>query len=168
MALAKFIVKYIKQLSVSVLAVFCLIACNDEFDNEVSGASERIIVRTEIASQTRAGYEGTTVLPSEFIMDINQSNKIYNYSLVKMIKQNESNIYTPSDGINLLWADENRSDVTIKAMTIPYGLSIVDIENPMAISVCPDQKTAENVIKSDLLGATSDNGIIIEGRVQVL
>ena len=163
MVTTKSILKYMKKLTLITMAVFCLIACSEDIENEIPESGRSIIVKTEIGSQARAGYEGTTVLPSEFIMDVNQENRIYNYSLVKMVKQNEANIYTPSNDVDLLWADESHSNVRVKAMTIPYGLNVIDNKNPMTVRVCSDQKTNENIKKSDLLGATSDNGISVEG-----
>ena len=88
MVTTKSILKYMKKLTLITMAVFCLIACSEDIENEIPESVRSIIVKTEIGSQTRAGYEGTTVLPSEFIMDVNQENRIYNYSLVKMVKQN--------------------------------------------------------------------------------
>lgn len=87
----------------------------------------------------------------------------FDYSLVKMTKEEDSNIYqVPSDKL-LLWADsEGQHNASIKALTLPYNLDEIDSENPMEISVCTDQTSEENVMASDLLGATSDNGVGIE------
>ena len=165
MAPTKSVVKYMKTLTASVLAVFCFIACSEKIENEIPGSGKEITVRTEISSQARAGYEGSEVLPPYFYMDIIQGgNGRFDYSLVKMTKEEAGNIYkAPKDNL-LLWADsEGHSNASIKALTLPYGLSEIDSEKPMEISVCTDQTSKEYVMASDLLGATSDNGIAIEG-----
>ena len=61
-----------KKLTLITMAVFCLIACSEDIENEIPESGRSIIVKTEIGSQARAGYEGTTVLPSEFIIEVNQ------------------------------------------------------------------------------------------------
>ena len=157
--------KYIVKLVIYILAVFCFIACSEEIEDGISELGNIITVRTEISSQTRAGYEESEVLPSHFYMDVIQGGSgRFDYSLVKMTKEEASNIYqAPLDKL-LLWADsEGQHNASIKALTLPYNLDEIDPENPMKISVCTDQTLEENVMASDLLGATSDNGVVIEG-----
>ena len=157
--------KYIVKLIIYILAVFCFIACSEMIEDGIFESGNIITVRSEISSQTRAGYEGSEVLPSHFYMDVIQGGSgRFDYSLVKMTKEEASNIYqAPSDKL-LLWADsEGQHNASIKALTLPYNLDEIDPENPMKISVCTDQTSEENVMASDLLGATSDKGIVIEG-----
>ena len=154
----------VKSLSILLSTAF-IVSCNDKIDTpEHSDTSNRIIVKTEVEGQTKAGYEGTTTLPSEFVMDIIQGNANYNYSLLRMTKEDTGNTYKSPEGTVLLWADAEHKDVYVKAMTIPVGMTSADPEKPMKISVCTDQTTEENIRKSDLLGAVSGEDITIEGN----
>lgn len=112
---------------------------------------------------TRAGYEGTSVLPETFYLSITQDTEdatsMYNYTNVLMTKGTD-NVYTSTD--NLLWKGSNR-DVAINAYT-------TDAES---FTVQADQSTDANVLASDLLGAVSttqgdvsitDNNISINFR----
>ena len=112
---------------------------------------------------SRAGYEGTSVLPETFYLSITQDTEdatsMYNYTNVLMTK-GTNNVYTSTD--NLLWKGSNR-DVAINAYT-------TDAES---FTVQADQSTDANVLASDLLGAVSttqgdisitDNNISINFR----
>lgn len=138
----------------------CIVSCNEKIDASDNVAAERITVMSEVA-ETKAGYEGTTVLPSKFIMNIDQNNSSYNYSLVTMAKV-EGNTYREQGNTTLYWANNDHSNVKIKALTLPYGLDKTDFTSVMPINVCEDQRTEENVKKSDLLGAKTGDGIVIE------
>ena len=130
-----------KKLTACILAVFCFIACSDKMEEEIPASGKEITVRTDISSRSRAGYEGSEVLPSHFYMDIIQGgNGRWDYSLVKMTKEETGNLYkAPTDKL-LLWADsENHGNASIKALTLPYGLSEIEPEKPMQISVCTNQ-----------------------------
>ena len=145
----------------ALLSIVLVISCNDDMMKE---SDRRIIVRTEVENKVKAGYEGTTSLPSEFIMDIIQGdNKKYDYSLIKMTKGEIGTEYNAPEDILLLWADEHHENAYVKAITVPYGIDSIDPDNPMEISVCQDQTTEENIKKSDVLYASTDNGIKIEG-----
>ena len=78
----------IKAVSI-LLSATLIYACNEKTEiPEYNYTSDRIVVKTEVEGQTKAGYEGTTALPSEFVMDIIQgNNQNYNYSLVRMTKE---------------------------------------------------------------------------------
>ena len=138
----------------------CIASCNEKIDASDNVAAERITVMSEVA-ETKAGYEGTTVLPSKFIMNIDQNNSSYNYSLVTMAKV-EGNTYREQGNTTLYWASNDHSNVKIKALTLPYGLDKTDFTSVMPINVCEDQRTEENVKKSDLLGAKTGDGVVIE------
>ena len=112
---------------------------------------------------SRAGYEGTNVLPETFYLSITQDTEdatsMYNYTNVLMTKGTD-NVYTSTD--NLLWKGSSR-DVAINAYT-------TDAES---FTVQADQSTDANVLASDLLGAVSttqgdvsitDNNISINFR----
>lgn len=149
----------IKALFVLFSAV-CIASCNEKIDASDNVAAERITVMSEVA-ETKAGYEGTTVLPFKFIMNIDQNNSSYNYSLVTMAKV-EGNTSREQGNTTLYWASNDHSNVKIKALTLPYGLDKTDFTSVMPINVCEDQRTEENVKKSDLLGAKTGDGVVIE------
>lgn len=154
------VLKFIFTLS----AVIYTTSCSEIITADFSADASQITVRSEV-ELTKAGYEGTTSLPSEFIMDINQgSNLNYNYSLVKMTKENTGNTYKAASGTSLMWAKADHSNVTVKAMTIPYGMTSINSKNAMEINISLDQTTEENLCKSDLLSAKTGNGIIIENN----
>ena len=113
---------------------------------------------------TRAGYSGTAVLPDAFVMDITQNAlPKYDYRNVMMVREDGTNSYAPEADIDMLWADDARNNLSVKAMTVPYGLASVDAESPMTLSVAPDQRDEDDVLASDLLVCTSSN----EGDVEV-
>ena len=112
---------------------------------------------------TRAGYEGTSVLPATFYLTVTQDTEDatskYNYTNIPMTK-GSGNAYTSTT--NLLWKDSNR-DVAINAYTTDAA----------TFTVQTDQSTTDGVLASDLLGAVSttqgdvsitDNNISINFR----
>ena len=138
-------------------------SCSEMITADFSDENAQITVKSEV-ELTKAGYEGTTSLPSEFIMDINQgSDSKYNYSLIKMTKESTGNTYKSPEDVNFLWADSKHKNVSVKAITVPFGQTTADAVNPMGISVSLDQTTEDNLCKSDLLYAETGNGIVIEG-----
>ena len=94
---------------------------------------------------TRAGYEGTSVLPETFYLSITQDTEDatskYNYTNLLMTK-GADNTYTAPASANLLWKDSNR-DVEVNAYTT----------NATTFTVQTDQSTTDGVLASDLLGA---------------
>lgn len=92
---------------------------------------------------TRAGYEGTSVLPETFYLSITQDTEDatskYNYTNIPMTK-GSGNAYTSTT--NLLWKDNNR-DVAVNAYTT----------DATTFTVQNDQSTTDGVLASDLLGA---------------
>ena len=145
------------------LAVLLLSAC-DNTNGIVPPLDEQTItVTADVVQHTRAGYESEVLMPNEFVMDITQNGETkFNYSLVKMTK-GEGTTYTADR--DLLWADDTHT-ATVKAMTIPMGLTAVDGTNAMVVSVSSEQNIESNVAASDLLGATSasDGEITITGN----
>ena len=145
------------------IAGLITISCSDIIDSNIPENIDYITVKSSV--DTKAGYEGTSLLPSEFIMDINQGEEAYyDYSLVKMTKKSNNNTYEAPEEVTLRWANPDHSKVSVKAITIPYGVETVDGINSMVVKVLNDQSTAENVKKSDFLGAESTNGITIDGK----
>lgn len=121
-----------------------------------------ITITADVIQYTRAGYQSRGLMPEEFVMDISQNGDAkFNYSLVKMTKEEGANTYS-ADRV-LLWADDTHS-ATVKAMTIPMGLTTVDDTKVMEVKVSLQQNDELNVATSDLLGATSTlGGITIDG-----
>ena len=148
------------------LAVLLLSAC-DKTNGIVPPLDEQpITVTADVVQRTKAGYESGVLMPEKFIMDITQSgDDKYNYLLVEMTKDAGANTYSAPEGLELLWADDTHA-ATVKAMTIPMGLTAVDAEGVMEVNVSLEQNEASNVAASDLLGATSESngGITITGN----
>lgn len=146
------------------IAVLLLSAC-DNTNGIVPPLDEQLItVTANVTKHTRAGYESGVLMPEKFVIDITQSaGTKFNYSLVEMTKNAGSNTYSAPEGLELLWADDTHT-ASVKAMTIPMGLTAVDADNAMVVSVSLDQNDAANVAASDLLGATSESngGITID------
>ena len=143
----------------AMLAVLLLSAC-DNSDGIVPPFEEKpITVTADVIQHARAGYQTDVLMPEKFVMDITQNGEDkFNYSLVEMTKKG-TNTYSATDGRELLWADETHT-ATVKAMTIPFGLTTVDGTNAMPVNVSLAQNTEANVAASDLLGATSSSGDI--------
>ena len=143
----------------ALLAVLLLSAC-DNSDGIFPPFEEKpITVTADVIQHARAGYQTDVLMPEKFVMDITQNGEDkFNYSLVEMTKKG-TNTYSATDGRELLWADETHT-ATVKAMTIPFGLTTVDGTNAMPVNVSLAQNTEANVAASDLLGATSSSGDI--------
>ena len=149
-----------RKLSGLIAVIICIASCSKDM-TEVPENGSCIVVKTSV--DTKAGYEGTTVLPEKFIIDINQGAEAkYNYSLVKMDREPGVNTYVTSDKSSLRWASDDHSKAVIKAMTIPHDLGNVDGSKSMNVTVLKDQTSEENVKMSDLLGASSESGITIK------
>ena len=143
----------------ALLAVLLLSAC-DNSDGIIPPFDEKpITVTADVIQHARAGYQTDVLMPEKFVMDITQNGEDkFNYSLVEMTKKG-TNTYSATDGRKLLWANETHT-ATVKAMTIPFGLTTVDGTNAMPVNVSLAQNTEANVAASDLLGATSSSGDI--------
>ena len=129
-------------------AAFMLVSCsNDEdFIPQDNLKDKPITVTAGVAElSTRAGYEGTSVLPATFYLTVTQDTEDatskYNYTNLLMTK-GADNTYTAPASANLLWKDSNR-DVEVNAYTT----------NATTFTVQTDQSTTDGVLASDLLGA---------------
>ena len=129
-------------------AAFMLASCSN--DDDVPQADNLkdtpITVTAGVAElSTRAGYEGTSVLPATFYLTVTQDTEDatskYNYTNLLMTK-GADNTYTAPASANLLWKDSNR-DVEVNAYTT----------NATTFTVQTDQSTTDGVLASDLLGA---------------
>ena len=146
------------------LIALMLSACNNTNGIIPPLDEQPITVTADVIQHTRAGYQSEGLMPEEFVMDISQNGDAkFNYSLVTMKKDEGANTYS-ADRV-LLWADDTPHSATVKAMTIPMGLTTVDGTNVMEVNVSLQQNVESNVATSDLLGATStsNGGITIEG-----
>lgn len=121
-----------------------------------------ISVTSEVTPHTKAGYEGTTVLPNKIFIEIDQDGTDMDYALPLTLERN-TNKYLASK--ELIWKDANHSSCQIKVMTAPLGLTSVDLVNPMSVEINLDQSNANNLTECDLLGASNTtelNGIQIQ------
>ena len=145
------------------LIALMLSACNNTNGIIPPLDEQPITITADVIQHTRAGYQSGVLMPEEFVMDISQNGDAkFNYSLVKMTKDEGANTYSADR--DLLWADDTHT-ATVKAMTIPMGLTTVDDKNVMEVNVSLQQNVESNVVTSDLLGATStsNGGITITG-----
>ena len=144
-----------KSLHAMLAALFLLAACDNPNGIDLPLEDQSFTVTADVVQHTKAGYESGVLLPEKFVVDVNQgAEEKYNYSLVEMTKDAGTNTYSAPAGTELLWAGNNAAPA-VKAMTIPFGLTAVDPENVMAVSVSLQQNDAANVAASDMLGATS-------------
>jgi hypothetical protein len=147
----------VKTLFVSVISFLTIISCTKP--DAVSPKELDIIVSADV--MTRAGYSGTETLPEKFVMDVIQNaDPKYDYTAVMMEKESDQNIYYPTYGTKMLWAGKAYADVKVKAMTIPYEMNEIDPTANMTVSVSTSQDIESEILKSDLLTATSDNSDI--------
>lgn len=152
--------KFIVLSAISVMAAF---SCTKQV--VVPDKESEIIVSAGVV--TRAGYSGTEVIPEEFVMDIVQNaDPKYDYAAVHMKKAYDGNIYTPKSGESMVWAGKSYDNVQIKAMTLPYGMETINASEVMDVAVSTDQTTESEVLKSDLLAATSEgSGVTVSDGV---
>lgn len=125
-------------------AAFMLASCsNDEdFVPQDNLKDTPITVTAGVAElTTRAGYEGTSVLPTTFYLGIDQTGTSYDYPNMLMTKATDANTYTPESP--LLWAG-GTDNVSVTAATF-------SLEGAQALEVQTDQSTADGVKNSDHL-----------------
>lgn len=146
----------IKVLVLTLVGALCVVSCNDKIGTEISDTLNYITVTSGVGPQSKAGYEGISVLPEQFVIDINQGGDKPYYH--KTMTKGQGNKYVFLNNEQLLWADNSHSNVSIKAMTLPVGAT--DNSGVMEIRVKDDQRNEADLIASDLLGATTDDGSI--------
>lgn len=144
-------------------ALFCFASCNEKMNLEQPDVTNKITVTTQVDPHTKAGYETSetvTVLPEKFYIEIDQDGNDKDYRL-PLTREPNTNNYQAS--IELQWNGTDHTNTKVKAMTIPYGLTSVDMEKPMPITINKEQGNSENLKASDLLGAsTTIGGIAIQ------
>ena len=123
-----------------VVLVIILTSCTKEVIQQPLAGKSIKVVADVVKPMTRAGYEGTSVLPETFYLSLDQSSDKYDYIDMLMTKSPENNIYTPAS--RLLWAGS--SDAMVTAATF----SLTDTQN---LSVATDQSTADALKGSDHL-----------------
>ena len=142
-------------------AAFMLVSCsNDEdFIPQDNLKDKPITVTAGVAElTTRAGYEGTSVLPTTFYLGIDQTGTSYDYPNMLMTKADNGSTY--SSASPLLWANST-DKVSVTAATF-------SLEGAQTLGAKTDQSTAEGVKNSDhlLMAATevapSANGISVD------
>lgn len=149
----------IAQLIITLSVSFCAMSCIEEVGTELSDTSDYITVTSEVDMQTKAGYEGTSVLPSSFYMTIKQGTGSANpYTMNRA--GTSSNHYNFS-GNAPTWTTHDVSQVSIKAITA----SEADVaDGILDFAVQTDQSSDSAVQNSDLLGAKTGAGITISGN----
>lgn len=143
--------KIIKYSGAFALAL-AIVSCNEKIETYLPDAGDYITVTSETDSQVKAGYEGISVLPETFHMDINTP-----YFSGTMTREGESNKYEFPTDKRLTWGDTDINNVTIKAITQPSGYN----RQTGAMTVQSNQKSDANVQASDLLGAVTGYGVTI-------
>lgn len=149
----------ITQLIITLSVSFCAMSCIEEVGTELPDTSDYITVTSEVDMQTKAGYEGTSVLPSSFTMTIKQGTGSANpYTMNRA--GTSSNHYNFS-GNAPTWTTPDVSQVSIKAITA----SEADVaDGILDFAVQFDQSSDSAVQNSDLLGAKTGAGITISGN----
>lgn len=134
-----------KLLSLAAVAMLFAACSNDDVPQDNLKDAPITVTAGVAELTTRAGYEGTSVLPETFylsiIQDTENATSKYNYTNLLMTK-GADNTYTAPESANLLWKDSNR-DVEVNAYTT----------NATTFTVQTDQSTTDGVLASDLLGA---------------
>lgn len=143
----------IAQLTIALSVLFCIVSCNEKIAPDFPEASNYITVTSQVGHQTKAGYEGG-VLPSRFYMNIS------NPSFEGWMNRDGSSDRYNFPGSNPAWGDADVSNVSVRAITSPDGYD----RSTGTMRVSPDQSTASAVEASDLLGASTGNGIMINNN----
>ena len=148
------------------IAALALAACdknNDDFNVDNLKDTPITVSAAVEGMHTRAGHDAEN-LPATFyltmIQDTEDATSLYNYTNVKMTKDEGATTYSDPEGTTLLWKDGNHEAVALNAYTT----------DGTTFTVQTNQSTAANVLASDLLGAvktdddeTSDIDILGHG-----
>lgn len=146
--------KNIIKLSSVLTAALCVISCNEKMGLEFEEPGDYITVSTYVAAHTKVGYEGTSVLPDNFFISIDQNGTANDYEKT-MSRMESSNKYMFPNNEKLKWVSSDYSTVNIKAITTPSCYNMGDGK----IILSQNQSTEAAVLSNDLLGAQTDAGI---------
>ena len=129
-----------KFLTLAVLATIFAACSNNDVPQADSLKDTPIIVTAAVTElSSRAGYEGTSVLPEIFYLSIDQTGTNYDYTDVVMTK-GAGNAYTPAS--QLLWSGDKAVKVTAATFLL---------EGAQDLGVQTNQSTADAIKASDHL-----------------
>lgn len=141
--------------AIALSVLFYAVSCNEKITTDLPDTGDEITVTLQVDSQTKAGYEGTSVLPGSFYMEINNPS----FKDIMTRAGSNSNKYNFPNGTNLKWGVADVGLVTVKAITSPDGCY-----SNGTMSIQQDQSTADKLRVNDLLGASTGNGIVINNN----
>ena len=151
--------KFFYLAMVSVAAIFA--GCsNDEDALQTTDSLKDKPINVDVmvsGIHTRAGYDNTTSLPTQFYLSIDQNGSKYDYNNVVMKYEGESWVAYESDADDaakkqLLWEGTAGVDVTVTAATFPLPADATSY----TLAAKTDQSTAEAVKTSDYLYYSSN------------
>lgn len=143
------------QSAIALSVLFYAVSCNEKITTDLPDTGDEITVTLQVDPQTKAGYEGTSVLPGSFYMEINNPS----FKDIMTRASSNSNKYNFPNGTNLKWGVADVGQVTVKAITSPDGCY-----SNGTMSIEEDQSTADMLRVNDLLGASTGNGIVIDNN----
>lgn len=139
----------------ALVALFCFASCEEKMNLEEPDITNNITITSQVNPHTKAGYEtseNATVLPDMFYIQIDQEGNDMDYRLPLYREQDTFNYLAT---IELKWKGTEHSNSSVKAMTIPLGSSLIDMEKGMPVTISQEQNNPDNLKASDLLGAST-------------
>ena len=147
----------IAHISIALSVLFCATSCNEKITTDILDTSNYITVTSQVGPVVKAGYDESN-LPSSFYMEIDDPDSRFDVKGT-LTQSGSSNVYTFQNQ-NPVWGTSDASAVKIKAITQPSGYN----RQTGVMTVQSDQRSDANVKASDLLGATTADGIEIKGN----
>lgn len=147
----------IAQISIALSVLLCTTSCNEKISTDILDTENYITVTSQVGPLVKAGYDVSN-LPGSFYMEIDDPNSQFDVKGM-LNKSGSSNVYTFQDQ-NPVWGTSDASAVKIKAITDPDGY----IRTTGRMTVETNQTTDANIKASDVLGATTADGIVIKGN----
>lgn len=135
-----------------IAALSCMMSCSEELNSVREDNVNYITVTSQVDLHTKAGYEGTSVLPEVFYIDIDQDGTEYDYFLSLSREYNTNNYLSARE---MRWSGAANTGIPVKAMIVPNGLSSINRVNPMSVTINQDQSNPDNLKASDLIGAST-------------
>lgn len=146
----------IAQISIALSVLFCTTSCNEKIDTDLLESRNYITVTSQVGPLVKAGYDESN-LPDSFYMEIDDPDSQFDVSGT-LVRSGSSNTYT-FQGQNPVWGTHDANSVKIKAITAGGYDRAKGV-----MTVKTNQTTAANINASDLLGATTANGIVVQGN----